>query len=713
MDIFFIKRIVLLLVCFGGVFSAEASPEAAALAVIHRATAGAVQVGEIDLKIQAESQNGTANPYYTYQATNGVLILRASDPVAACRGFYDYARANGLGVFDWTGAHFRIPAKWPDISKTKVVSPFRFNQMYNMVVAGYSFPYWSWDRWEVELDWLALHGYNMFMAPIATEAIAERVWRQLGLTQEEIDHFTCGPAHAPWSRMGNIKHVDGPLPSEWNEGQIRLQHQILDRARDLGMVPIIQGFAGFVPDAIKRMHPDETYCLSVWGKGFLDGRTPVHILPESPLFAQIERLYVTEWKKEFGAVKYILIDTYNEAKNLPLGKDETTETFMANYGRSISSLLADIDPNLVWTFQGWVFHYQQKTWTPAVVKALMESVPPGKMLVLDMMGHWDSLDGFSGQPWILGKIVNMGGKTPYNGRIDSYKGDMEKLLNAPASRRGNNVGNSDHSEGIEVNTPVFEYNADLGWLGAVDTDTWLDRYVRNRYGKTTPEMLTAWHGIKKYCMTQAGWNVAYGWQRGKFGKDPVYAPEFFSVAQQFLAQRKAFADSPLYRADALEITAMVLCQKADESFNVAVQSLDKKQLDVARSEFDYGLKLLKTADRLLESHPIDRLERWVAFARGHSSNPELQDYYEENARRIVTVWGPPVNDYSCRMWSGLIRDFYVPRIQSIFEDKAGIRPFNRKEWEEQWVHSTGFSSCAPFPDPLEAAAQALDQALMK
>ena len=709
--LFYAKCLAMVWICFGCAFFAGASPEESALDVIHRVTAGTQHVGKIDLKIQPERRNKTNHPYYTYQGSNGVLILRASDPVAACRGFYDYLRANGMGVFDWTGAHFRIPPKWPDTPKTQVVSPFRFNQMYNVVTAGYSFPYWSWERWEIELDWLALHGYNMFMAPIATEAIAERVWKKLGLTQEEIDDFTCGPAHAPWSRMGNIKHVDGPLPAEWNADQIRLQHKILTRARALGMTPIIQGFAGFVPDGLKRLYPDETYCLSVWNNAFLDGRTPVHILPESPLFSRIERLYVEEWKKEFGPFKYILIDTYNEAKNLPLKKDETIETFMANYGQTVSSVLANIDPHLVWTFQGWVFHYQRKIWTPSVVKALMSSIPPEKILVLDMMGEWNHLDGFSGQPWMLGKIVNMGGKTPWNGRIENYKGEIKQLLQAPASVRKNNVGNSDHSEGIEVNVAVFEYNADLGWFGTLDTDAWLDRYIRNRYGKTTPQMRNIWHGIKTYCLTQRGWNVAYGWQRGKFKANPVYPPEFFRLAQQFLAQRKAFADSSLYRADALEISAMVLCQKADESFAAAAQALDEKQLDAAQMHFDRAIKLLQIADQLLQSHPIDRLDRWIAFAREHSTDPKLQDYYEENARRIITVWGPPVNDYSCRMWSGLIRDFYIPRMRGVFENKAEIRSFDRKKWEEQWVHSTGVSPCPPFSDPLEAAAQALDQAL--
>ena len=56
-------------------------------------------------------------------------------------------------------------------------SPCRIRHCYNVVTAGYTFPYWTWERWEQELDWLAMHGYNMIMAPVATEGI--RPWTEL------------------------------------------------------------------------------------------------------------------------------------------------------------------------------------------------------------------------------------------------------------------------------------------------------------------------------------------------------------------------------------------------------------------------------------------------------------------------------------------------------------------------------------------------------
>jgi len=94
--------------------------------------------------------------------------VRGSSVPALCRGFYDYAKSKNMGQVSWAeGRNMRIPAKWADAPKTRLVTPFEIRHAYNVVTAGYTFPYWTWERWERELDWQAMHGFNMLMAPIA------------------------------------------------------------------------------------------------------------------------------------------------------------------------------------------------------------------------------------------------------------------------------------------------------------------------------------------------------------------------------------------------------------------------------------------------------------------------------------------------------------------------------------------------------------------
>lgn len=53
--------------------------------------------------------------------------------------------------------------------------------------------------------------------------------------------------------MGNIRGWGGPLTDSWHDQSIRLQHLILDRMRELGIVPVLPAFAGHVPRAFAKL----------------------------------------------------------------------------------------------------------------------------------------------------------------------------------------------------------------------------------------------------------------------------------------------------------------------------------------------------------------------------------------------------------------------------------------------------------------------------
>jgi alpha-N-acetylglucosaminidase len=53
-------------------------------------------------------------------------------------------------------------------------------------------------------------------------------------------------------RMGNLRGWGGPLSDNWHDGTLELQHKILERMRNFGMIPVLPGFAGHVPRAMER-----------------------------------------------------------------------------------------------------------------------------------------------------------------------------------------------------------------------------------------------------------------------------------------------------------------------------------------------------------------------------------------------------------------------------------------------------------------------------
>lgn len=69
------------------------------------------------------------------------------------------------------------------------------------------------------------------------------------------------------TRMGNIRGFGGPLPEHWHDQSIRLQHRILQRMRDLGIIPVLPAFAGHVPRAFARLFPNAKMTkIDKWNK---------------------------------------------------------------------------------------------------------------------------------------------------------------------------------------------------------------------------------------------------------------------------------------------------------------------------------------------------------------------------------------------------------------------------------------------------------------
>ncbi|TDN96650.1 alpha-N-acetylglucosaminidase [Sunxiuqinia elliptica] len=650
---------------------------------------------------------------YEYECINGKLKVKGSSVSALTRGVYDYLKTNHLGMLDWAGPQFSLPEIWPDAPKTNVTTPFKIRHAYNAVTSGYTTPYWDWKRWEQELDWQAVHGFNMLMVSVGTEAIAMRVWKKLGLTDEEIEDFYGGPAHMPWHRMGCVQDLGGYLPPEWHEDQISLQHKILARMRELGMTPVVQSFGGFVPKAIARIYPDVELHSTLWNAGFPPEKRPVLLGPDQDLFATITKMYMEEWQKEFGKEDYYLVDSFNELQ-LPESDKPVTE-LLAEYGEKTYKAVKSGNPDAVWVIQGWMFAYQRYIWNPETVEALFSRVPDDEVIILDYANdynnNWEPMNSFNGKQWVYGFVPNMGGKTAYTGDLHLYASGAARALHSPNKK--NLVGFTISGEGLENNNVVYELLADVAWSNdSIDLDNWLDKYSMNRYGGCPRNMNESWKLLRESCYSNLVPHPQFGWQLGRCRIGSVNNdPKFYEATLKFLSCSEELGSSANYQADAIERAALSLGLKADEWFVVASDAYQQGDTQTGYRAGARGLELLTELDRLMESHPLNRLERWLEFTTKHGDDEALKRFYEVNARWIITVWGPPVNDYACRVWSGLVRDFYRERMRHVLQSLKNGEKFASVPWEIQWAEGSGISKIEPYADPVTEAVKLVKEAL--
>ena len=108
--------------------------------------------------------------------------------------------------------------------------------------------------------------------------------------------------------------------------------------------------------------------------------------------------------------------------------------------------------------------------------------------------------------------------------------------------------------------------------------------------------------------------------------------------------------------------------------------------------------LLEDMDRILSTESAFLVGKWIADARSIGSTDEDKDYFERNARNLITTWGEEdalLNEYGSRTWAGLTKTYYAERWQEFFNDvnaaiEAGV-PFDEEayhkricEYEGKW-----------------------------
>lgn len=641
-------------------------------------------------------------------SSNGVVV-EASSGTAACRAFYQWAKSHHAGIACWNGRRFCPPQLASD-EVLELSTPFRNHQYLNVVTYGYSMPFWDQERWDQEIDWMALHGIDMPLMLLGQEWVMREVLHDMGLSDEELDAWEVGPAHLPWMRMGNLagNSFDGPLGPDWHRRQMALAHHVIHRMRQLGMNPICPAFGGFVPGALAK-HFDVTLDTTGWDWMPSEYRN-YRIRPDSPLFAEIGTRFIQKWEQHFGKGTFYLSDSFNE---MVIPSDTS---LMAQYGQAVYQSLSRANKDAVWVMQGWTLGYQRWQWGNGIFHALISRVPQGHFYLLDMATDynccfwhnsfdWEFYNGFDGQPWLWSVIPNMGGKNAFTGVMEHYANGRIDAQMSP--QKGHLVGFGMAPEGLDNNEIIYELLCDAAWADAtsrIDLQDWTRHYLRCRYG-VIPAIEDFYLGLLQSVYSRFHDHPQFGWQvrNNIIGRGSVDADSTFCDLVERLLQRKAEVDaaaslldsaaSQLLNADLIEILAMYMGAQVEDLNAQIASAVQAGFKDEAHQLLSRAEQKMLALDSLLDHHPTHRLDLWEQMAASQASSPEESARNVANARRIVSVWlgnhqaDEPVNDYSCRLWSGLIRDYYLPRMLGTWLNIIDGTPWNQIDFENSFVLS--------------------------
>jgi alpha-N-acetylglucosaminidase len=664
------------------------------------------------------------------------VTLKGNSPSALSRAFNHYLKFCCGCAVSWCGSRIALPDPLPRVAPAiRVSTPFSYRYYFNYCTFSYSMAFWDWARWEKEIDWMALAGINLPLAITGQEAVWQRVYSKMGLTDAEIKAFLAGPAFLAWGWMGNLDGWGGPTTQSWIDAQSQLQIKILARQRELGMKPVLPAFSGHVPPALSRKFPSANIRqLHNWAENF----TGTFLLEATdPMFQEIGHAFIHEQTALYGidtwgTEHFYSCDTFNE--NTPPNNDPA---YLTNMSKCLYQGMAGADDRAVWVMQAWMFHFNPDDpgfWKTPQICALLDAVPNDHMVVLDLHAEafplWKSTEAFHGKPWIWCFLHNFGGHRSIYGNLDRLATDLSATLQD--KNRGQLVGMGLTPEGIENNPVMYDLATDLMWRkNAVDAGRWLTDYATRRYGKTTPAIENAWDILRKtvYARSpEAGGTVCtmlnlsprLGSERATLN----YAAQDLIPALESLASAASqFKPVDPFCYDLVDLSRQVLANFATHLHGNAIAAYFRKDAAALTRHAAAFLELIDDVDALLATRHEFLLGAWLASAKAGNLSEDDRRLREWNARTQVTMWGNAqsmLRDYARKEWAGLLKDFYRYRWSAFFDQLADClktsKPLDEKSfqqrlraWEVEWALRTDVFADQPVGDSTATALTLLDK----
>lgn len=603
-------------------------------------------------------------------------------------------------------------------NEDKHISTADYRYYLNYCTFSYSMAFWTWERWQQEIDWMALHGINMPLVLVGLETVWNNILTELGYSKSEINEFVAGPGFMAWFAMNNLEGWGGTgagmqgNPDWWYKRQGELCVKILDAMRSLGMQPVLPGYSGMVPNSMRNKKPSWKIVESgTWAGGYT---RPDILSPEdTENFEYMSEIYYRHLKNLMGVSEYYSMDPFHEG-GVPTGQVSIKGCYngvmgaMDKFAMSADELKSNGIEKPKWVVQYW----QNLPNAQAFASVQVEN--PDRFIALDLFSdgnpNWSG-NHYAGHDFIYCMLHNFGGRTGLHGRMaKTIAGYYDALA------KGNMRGVGATPEGIETNPMLYDMLFELPWIeNEPKPEEWLREYSRTRYGIESEAAYTAW--VK---LLNSVYNCTVDGQQGT--TEPVVCARPAWVVDRVSSWSKA----AIYWDVQDVLSAAALLLSIDNVPDVSRENYEYDVVDVVRQSmvdfayyllpkvkaaYDSGnsseyerlyklfLQLILDVDKMLSTNENFTLERWTTMARDVTdevtgTSVADKNWLEWNARTQITVWAKSdgnLHDYSNRCWSGLLKDFHYERWKQFFESNGKAPEGGWYAWEKAWTENFNIS----------------------
>ncbi|MBR5475370.1 MAG: alpha-N-acetylglucosaminidase C-terminal domain-containing protein [Bacteroidaceae bacterium] len=658
-----------------------------------------------------------------------VFVITSADGKPCIKGNNVLAVATGVNWYLNHYAHINLTWNNPTTnldgvslpvpsSAEKHTSSADYRYYLNYCTFSYSMAFWTWERWQQEIDWMALHGINMPLVLVGLETVWKNVLTELGYSKNEINEFVAGPGFMAWFAMNNLEGWGGTgagmqgNPDWWYARQGELCVKILDAMRDYGMSPVLPGYSGMVPNSMRGKQPSWKIIESgTWAGGYT---RPDILSPEDTKnFEYMSEIYYRHLKNLMGVSEFYSMDPFHEG-GVPTGQVSISGCYngvmsaMDKYAVTADELSTLGVEKPKWVVQYW----QNLPNSSAFASVKVEN--PDRFIALDLFSdgnpNWSG-NHYAGHDFVYCMLHNFGGRTGLHGRMAKTIAGYYAAL-----KKGNMRGVGATPEGIETNPMLYDMLFELPWIeNEPNPQEWLREYAHTRYGVESEAAHAAW--VK---LLNSVHNCTVDGQQGttepvvcarpawvvdrvsSWSKAAIYwdVQDVLSAADLLLSMDNIpEASRSNYEYDVVDVVRQTIVDFAYYLLPKVKSAYDSGNTAEYERLYQLFLQMILDLDNMLATNEYFTLEHWTTMARDitdevNGTSVADKNWLEWNARTQITVWANSdgnLHDYSNRCWSGLLKDFHYARWKQFFESNGYAPSGGWFKWEKAWTENFGIS----------------------
>lgn len=535
--------------------------------------------------------------------------------------------------------------------------------------------YWGFDRWEKEIDFMAMHGINAALQPVGFDGVLFRFLNDMGLDEKLCLEFSSGPAFLMRQLTGNVAGVNSVNSKEYLERKIYIGRKIVEREKELGISPILPAALPSVPFSTRKKYIKMDIFKAPQWYNF----PPIFFIKaENAFFEIFNSRFLKKQQELLGETKSFFFEPLYDVN--PKG----FSSHLAAIGESISEVLHEFDPEAVCY-----------THLSSIGADFFKEISGKKFIFINDSGDTSLLNGTKYITAIKGNLY---------GRTAIY-GDMNKVCGCPFSKDENSLGTAIELDTFREN-PLYCAAALKSATAdeAFDSDEFTKDFAQKRY-KTdayTDELLK----LKNLCYTsdESVGSIICARPTTKIEHTALYDTmerkydyrELFAIAKSMLENETRKVDA--VRADIQSVLRQALSDFAAPVYKTATEFFRSQNVHNFEQASNLFLEICEDLDRLLKTREETNLSTRYEEAHSLGENKEEKEAIDINFLMLHTVWGPLghsfLYDTAWAEWGGLIKDYYAKRWFMYYrslavyfdnpkklKDNSKKRPYERNDYK--------------------------------